>query len=211
MLNPQLDGVLRVLEHLEGFFDEFPLGNGVLLKPSEETPRLGDLLGDLFNTCSLPPNLFTVIQGDGSVGAGLIAARPDKVFFTGSVATGRMVMAAAAAHPVPVCLEMGGVDAMIVCEDADLELASSAAVWGGTFNHGQVCASVERLLVHESIADEVQAKFVEGQIMVRLILKLDDGALTGHLWGTRYQFNPNTQQVMSVRATAAEERAWVRV
>ena len=59
--------------------------------------------------------------------------------------------------------------------------------------------------------NEVQAKFVEGQIMVRLILKLDDGALTGHLWGTRYQFNPNTQQVMSVRATAAEERAWVRV
>ncbi len=160
-------------------------GNGVILKPSEETPRLGDLLGDLFNTCSLPPNLFTVIQGDGSVGAGLIAARPDKVFFTGSVATGRMVMAAAAAHPVPVCLEMGGVDAMIVCEDADLELASSAAVWGGTFNHGQVCASVERLLVHESIYDAFMARVIDK--IERMDLDVDMGRITADKQRAVYQ------------------------
>jgi succinate-semialdehyde dehydrogenase/glutarate-semialdehyde dehydrogenase len=128
-------------------------GNAVILKPSEVTPRIGGLIGDLLRCCHLPPGLVQVIQGDGKVGAGLIAARPDKVFFTGSVATGRRVMAAAAQHPIPVSLELGGVDAMIVCEDADLELAASAAAWGATFNGGQVCASVERLLVQESVVE----------------------------------------------------------
>jgi len=136
-------------------------GNAVVLKPSEETPRIGALVVDLFKDCDLPDNLLTLVQGDGVVGAALIAARPDKIFFTGSVATGRRVMAAAAAHPVPVSLELGGIDAMIVCEDADLELASSAAVWGGIFNHGQVCASVERLLVHESIYEPLMARMLD--------------------------------------------------
>ena len=128
-------------------------GNAVILKPSEITPRIGDLVVDLLQACHLPPGLVQVIHGDGQVGAALIEARPDKVCFTGSVATGRRVMAAAAQHPIPVTLELGGVDAMIVCEDADLELAASAAAWGATFNGGQVCASVERLLVHSSIAE----------------------------------------------------------
>ena len=126
-------------------------GNAVVLKPSEVTPTSGDALRDLFDECDLHPHLFSVVQGDGAVGAQLIAARPDKVFFTGSVATGKKVMAGAAAFPIPVCLELGGVDAMIVCDDADLDYATSAALWGATFNGGQVCASVERLLLHRSI------------------------------------------------------------
>jgi acyl-CoA reductase-like NAD-dependent aldehyde dehydrogenase len=128
-------------------------GNAVLLKPSEATPRLGQMVSDLFAECDLPQNLLTVIQGDGSVGAALIDLKPDKVCFTGSVATGRKVMASAARFPIPVSLELGGVDAMIVCDDADIELASSAAVWGATFNGGQVCASVERVLVAQSVAE----------------------------------------------------------
>ena len=136
-------------------------GNAVLLKPSEITPKTGALVVDLFGRCNLPTNLLTVLQGDGSVGAALVEAGPDKVFFTGSVATGRKVMAAAARHPIPVSLELGGIDALIVCEDADLELASSAAVWGGTFNHGQVCASVERVLVHASVYDAFMARVLD--------------------------------------------------
>lgn len=136
-------------------------GNAVVLKPSEVTPRIGAVIAEIVAKCNLPAGLFTVVQGDGRVGAELIAARPDKVFFTGSVATGRKVMAAASAFPIPVSLELGGVDALIVFEDADLEVASSAAAWGATFNGGQVCASVERILVHASVADRFVARTVE--------------------------------------------------
>ncbi|HJN75911.1 MAG TPA: aldehyde dehydrogenase family protein [Myxococcota bacterium] len=126
-------------------------GNAVVLKPSEVTPRCGAVVGELFAGCDLPSGLLQVVQGDGAVGASLIAQKPDKVLFTGSVATGRKVMKAAAEHPIPVGLELGGIDALIVCDDADLEYAASAAAWGATFNGGQVCASVERLLVQASV------------------------------------------------------------
>lgn len=126
-------------------------GNAVILKPSEITPNTGAIIESLLEGCRLPVNLFAVVQGDGSTGAALLEQRPDKVFFTGSQATGRKVMTAAAQFPIPVTLELGGVDAMIVLEDADLDLASSAAVWGSFFNGGQVCASVERILVHERL------------------------------------------------------------
>lgn len=151
-------------------------GNAVVLKPSEVTPRVGETIGRLLAECKLPPNLFSVVQGDGAVGAQLIAARPDKVIFTGSVATGRRVMAAAAEHPIPVCLELGGVDAMIVCEDGDLDIASSAAVWGSNFNGGQVCASVERLIVHESVRNALLQQV--RQKMARLEPRTDLGRIT---------------------------------
>lgn len=128
-------------------------GNAVLLKPSEWSPRCGALVVDLFKGCGLPPDLLQLVQGDGRVGAALIDAKPEKVFFTGSLVTGRKVMAACAQHPIPVSLELGGIDALIVCDDADLELASSAALWGATMNGGQVCASVERILVDERVKD----------------------------------------------------------
>lgn len=136
-------------------------GNAVILKPSEVTPDIGATIADAFSDSNLPPDLLQVVQGDGRVGAELVRRRPDKVFFTGSLATGRKVMEAAAEHPIPVCMELGGVDAMIVLEDADLDLASSAAVWGGFFNGGQVCASVERVLVHESIRDVFVRRVVD--------------------------------------------------
>lgn len=133
-------------------------GNAVVLKPSELTPRCGAVIAELLE---LPEGLLQVVQGDGTVGAELIAARPDRVCFTGSVATGRKVMAACASFPIPVSLELGGVDAMIVREDADLELAASAATWGATFNGGQACCSVERLLVHRSIHDAFLARVAD--------------------------------------------------
>jgi succinate-semialdehyde dehydrogenase/glutarate-semialdehyde dehydrogenase len=136
-------------------------GNAVVLKPSEITPKSASILQELLHDCCLPDGLFQIIEGDGKVGAKLIKDKPDKVLFTGSVATGRKVMAACAKHPIPVTLELGGVDAMIVLEDANLEFASSAAAWGATFNGGQVCSSVERLLVAEPIRENFMSLLID--------------------------------------------------
>ncbi|WP_433207647.1 aldehyde dehydrogenase family protein [Nocardia sp. CA-107356] len=130
-------------------------GNAVVLKPSELTPGTGQLVGDIINAVGLPPGVCQVVTGDGQVAAELLSSRPDKVLFTGSVATGRAVMTAAAQFPIPVTLELGGVDAAIVCEDADVEFTASAIAWGATFNGGQACCSIERLIVAEPIADQL--------------------------------------------------------
>lgn len=151
-------------------------GNAAVLKPSEVTPRSADLIAEVLAACDLPEGLFQVVQGDGRVGAELVEARPDKVLFTGSVATGRKVMTACAAHPIPVGLELGGIDVLVVCDDADLEYASSAIAWGGTFNHGQICASVERVLAHERIHDDLVARVVDK--MQRIDARTDMGRVT---------------------------------
>jgi acyl-CoA reductase-like NAD-dependent aldehyde dehydrogenase len=128
-------------------------GNTVVLKPSEVTPITGEIIDEIFRRIGLPRGVVEVVQGDGSTGAALCEADIDKIFFTGSVATGRKVMAAAAKKPIPVELELGGKDAMIVCADANLERAARAAVWGGLVNCGQMCVSVERILVEEAVYD----------------------------------------------------------
>ena len=129
-------------------------GNAVILKPSELVPACGALIGDLAEQAGAPPGLVQVIQGRGELGAALIAAGPDKVVFTGSVATGRRVAEACAGRLIPSVLELGGKDAMLVLSDAHLENASSAAVWGGFTNCGQACLSVERLYVERKVARE---------------------------------------------------------
>lgn len=136
-------------------------GNAVVLKPSEVTPASARWIEKVLSGCGLPEGLFQIVEGDGKVGAKLVEAAPDKVVFTGSENTGRKVMEACAARMVPVSLELGGVDAAIILDDADLDYAASAVAWGGTFNHGQVCASVERLLVHASIYDEFLERVAE--------------------------------------------------
>src|SRR6202011_4609827 len=94
-------------------------------------------------------------------GAAMIEAGPDKVFFTGSVATGKRIAEACAKKLIPSVLELGGKDAMIVLADADLEVSSSAAVWGSYTNCGQVCLSVERLFVEQTAAEKFMALCVE--------------------------------------------------
>ena len=128
-------------------------GNTVVLKPSEVTPLTGEIMDEIFRRIGLPRGVVEVIQGEGSTGAALCEADVDKLFFTGSVATGRKVMAAAAKKPIPVELELGGKDAMIVCADANLERAARAAVWGGLVNCGQMCISVERIFVEDAVHD----------------------------------------------------------
>ena len=136
-------------------------GNAVVLKPSELTPLTGLKIGEVFRRAGLAEGLLTVISGDGRTGAALVEAGVDKIMFTGSVATGRRVAESAARNLTPVVLELGGKDPMIVLEDADVETAASAAVWGAFANAGQACASVERCYVHERIAPQFIAQVVE--------------------------------------------------
>jgi len=136
-------------------------GNAVVLKPSEFTPYSSLELEKLLRAAGLDPDLLQVITGDGSAGAALLATNIQKVVFTGSVATGKRVAQAAAARLLPVVLELGGKDPMIVLEDADIDVASSAAVWGAFMNAGQTCLSVERCYVQEKIYPKFLEKCIE--------------------------------------------------
>src|SRR5687767_7136442 len=129
-------------------------GNAIVLKPSELTPLTALKIGDVLREARFPEGLVEIVTGDGSTGAALVEAGVDKIMFTGSVATGKRVAEAAAKRLVPVVLELGGKDPMIVLEDAKLENAARAAIWGAFCNSGQACASIERCYVHESIAPQ---------------------------------------------------------
>jgi acyl-CoA reductase-like NAD-dependent aldehyde dehydrogenase len=143
-------------------------GNAVVCKTSDFTPQCGALIERLFIEAGFPKGLVVVVQGGGEVGQALIEASPDKVMFTGSVATGRRVAEACAKKLIPSVLELGGKDAMIVLADADLEVASSAAVWGSYTNCGQVCLSVERLFVEQAAAEKFITLCVEKTKKLRL-------------------------------------------
>ncbi len=126
-------------------------GNAVVLKPSEFTPLVGLELQRLLHAAGLNPDLMQVVIGEGPTGAALIESPIDKLIFTGSVATGKRVGEAAARRLLPVVLELGGKDPMIVLDDADVDIASSGAMWGAFMNCGQTCLSVERCYVHRSL------------------------------------------------------------
>ena len=133
-------------------------GNTVVLKPSELTPFIGLKIGEIFQKAGLPENIVQIVTGAGATGAALVESAPDKIMFTGSVATGKKIAEAAAKNLTSVVLELGGKDPMIVFADANLELAADGAVWGAFCNSGQSCSSVERLYVEESVGDGIDAK-----------------------------------------------------
>ena len=148
-------------------------GNAVVVKPSELTPLTALKIGDIFKQAQLPDGLVEIVTGDGSTGAALVDAGVNRIMFTGSVNTGRRVAEAAAKHLTPVVLELGGKDPMVVLEDADLENAARAAIWGAFCNSGQACASIERCYVHESIAD----KFTDLVVKETQLLKQDKASV----------------------------------
>jgi acyl-CoA reductase-like NAD-dependent aldehyde dehydrogenase len=154
-------------------------GNAVVLKPSELTPWCGNLVAELIEQAKFPPGLVQVLQGGGELGAAIIEAKPDKVFFTGSVATGQRIAEACAKKLIPSVLELGGKDAMIVLEDADLDIASSAAVWGGFMNCGETCISVERIYAAERIAERFTQICVEKTKKLRVGPPTDPDAEIG--------------------------------
>jgi coniferyl-aldehyde dehydrogenase len=127
-------------------------GNRVLLKPSEFTPRTSDLLADLLGRAL--PERVRVIQGDAEAARDLTALPLDGLFFTGSTATGREVMAAAARHLVPVTLELGGKSPAILLPDADLGEAAASIMAGKLFSAGQTCVAPDYLLLPAARMDE---------------------------------------------------------
>jgi acyl-CoA reductase-like NAD-dependent aldehyde dehydrogenase len=150
-------------------------GCSVLLKPSERTPLTAEVLRRGWLE-SGAPDVLAVVQGAREV-AEAVVDNVDFVQFTGSCATGSKVMERAARRLTPVSLELGGKDPMIVLEDADVDLAAHAAVWGAMFNAGQTCVSVERVYV----LDQVYEQFVKA--VVRDVQALQVGAGEGHDFG----------------------------
>ena len=136
-------------------------GNAVILKPSEVTPFSGLLAAEIFKEAGLPEGLFQVLTGDGETGAALCRGGVDKVSFTGSVETGRKVAVACAEQLIPCTLELGGKDAMIVCDDVNLDSAAAGAVAGAFMNTGQYCCGTERVYVADSVADAFTEKVLE--------------------------------------------------
>ncbi|MFC1610524.1 aldehyde dehydrogenase family protein [Myxococcota bacterium] len=177
-------------------------GNAVLLKPARATCMIGAAIGEVYSAAGLPDGLFQVVHGSGSA---LMSQKLDFIAFTGSVGVGKKIMAQAAESLTPVMLELGGKDPMVVCHDANVEVASSTAVWGAFTNSGQVCASVERVYVHESIAETFIDKVVEKTKKLRqghgLRFDVDLGAMC-----TEEQFEVVKSQVERARDQGADIR-----
>ena len=152
-------------------------GCAVLLKPSERTPLTAELLLRGW-TDSGAPEVMAIVQGAREAVEAVVDVS-DYIQFTGSSATGAKVMERAGRRLTPVSLELGGKDPMIVLEDADVELAAHAAVWGAMFNAGQTCVSVERVYVLEPVYDE----FVNA--VVRDVQELKMGAGDGYDFGAQ--------------------------
>ncbi len=136
-------------------------GNAVVFKPSEYTPAVGAWLRRSFVRAGGDPDAFAVVTGRGETGAALCRSGVGKVAFTGSTATGKLVMAACAETLTPVVIEAGGKDALLVDEDADLDAAAEAAVWGAYSNAGQTCIGIERVYAHERVYDRFLEAVVE--------------------------------------------------
>ncbi len=135
-------------------------GNAVVLKPSEVTPVVAEIIRGVFSEAGLPEHLVGIAEGGDSTGRALVAAGVDKLAFTGSPDTAREIMRSASETLTPLLLELGGKDPMIVCTDADIDRAAAGAVWGAFSNAGQACISIERAYVANSIHDEFVAKVV---------------------------------------------------
>jgi len=135
-------------------------GNGVVIKPSSNTPLIAVLCARIADQAGLPQGLLQAVTGNGQTGTDLIDF-VDMVSFTGSVETGRKIQIRCAELLKPSTMELGGKDPMIVCHDADLERAANGCVWGALTNSGQVCISVERVYVDEKIYDDFVDRVVK--------------------------------------------------
>ena len=138
----------------------FVAGNAVLYKPSEHTPLKG-VVEEVLQKAGFKDDWAQIVYGDGKVGAELIDQKPDKIMFTGSDRTGRKIMEQAAKYLIPVELELGGKDPMIVFDDANIVRAAAGAVWGGLTNLGQSCTSVERIYVQQKIYNDFKNEMVK--------------------------------------------------
>ncbi len=174
-------------------------GNAVVLKPSELTPLVALELSSLLHAAGVPEDVFQVVVGEGAAGAALLRSPIDKLVFTGSVGTGKRIAAAAAERLLPVVLELGGKDPMLVLDDANVDVASSAAVWGAFVNAGQACLSVERCYVHRSLYESFAKACAEKTKQLRV----------GHGMNSNTDVGPmiREQQVRIVEAHVEDAKA----
>ncbi len=136
-------------------------GNTVILKPSEMTPHVSKLMGSIIAQV-FDPTEVAYFEGAQSTSQELLSFPFDHIFFTGSPAVGKLVMAAAAKHLASITLELGGKSPAIVCESADITLAANNLIWGKFINHGQTCIAPDHIYVHAS----VKAKFIKACLAV---------------------------------------------
>ncbi|MGW2641354.1 succinic semialdehyde dehydrogenase [Streptomyces sp. NPDC001348] len=181
----------------------FVAGNAVVMKPDTETCLTALWARDLLIEAGLPADVFQVVLGEGPVVGPEVVKRADYVSFTGSTRTGREVAQGAAARLVGVSLELGGKNAMLVLEDADIEKAAAGAVRACFSSAGQLCISIERLYVHESIADAFLERFAARTRAMRLGKSLAYGADMGSLVGDR-QLDAVTRHVDDAVAKGAK-------
>ncbi|MBJ7519655.1 MAG: succinate-semialdehyde dehydrogenase (NADP(+)) [Solirubrobacteraceae bacterium] len=156
-------------------------GNAVVLKPDQQTPFCALWGVELLREAGMPADLFQVVTGSGArLGKPMIEGS-DYIMFTGSTATGRTVASQAGEQLIPCSMELGGKNAMIVCEDANISKAVDGAERAMFGNAGQLCISIERLLVHESVADEFTRRLAqrigEMKLNTELSWKADMGSL----------------------------------
>lgn len=149
-------------------------GNAVVLRPDLQSSLTALAVIDLLARAGLPESILQVVLGDGTVGQAVVA-RTDYICFTGSTSTGRTVAQSTARRLVGVSLELGGKNSLYVADDADLDRAVAGALRGCFASAGQLCISAERLLLHEDIADDFTARFLEAVSRIRLG--------TGLAWG----------------------------
>ena len=166
-------------------------GNAAVVKPSELTPLTGAWVEELFRLADAPPGLVRVVQGAGDLGEALVRHRGiHGIVFTGSAEVGRQVARAASERLCPVVLELGGKDAMLVLDDADLDRAVEGALWGAFANCGQACAGIERIAVapglHDAFVDRLAARARGLRIGHGLDAEVDLGPLVSE--GQRARF-----------------------
>ena len=180
----------------------FIAGNAVVFKPSSATPLKG-LVEELLAKAGFRPGWVQVVYGSGGrVGDALVDGKPDKIFLIGSQTVGKHVMARAARHLIPVELELGGKDPMVVFDDVNINRAVGGAVWGAFTTTGQSCTSVERLFVHESIYDRFKETLVRETLKLTQATDADGSADIGPMC-TRGQVEAIAAQVADAKEKGA--------
>lgn len=170
-------------------------GNTVLFKPSEYATQTSALITQLIHAAGIPADVFQTLNGYGDVGAALIEAGPDTICFTGSERVGRKIAVAAGEKLIPVTLELGGKDAALVMDDARIDRAARDILWAGTISAGQACASIERVYVMRSVADQFIDKM---RHYMDVFIRTGPGALSTTTYGaitTTFQYKIIQEQL----------------
>ncbi|UPM42332.1 aldehyde dehydrogenase family protein [Halocatena salina] len=183
-------------------------GNTVVWKPAEQTPLCGQVIAELFESTGIPDGVFNMVQGYGDAGAEIVdSPTVDTVLFTGSAEVGHEIAGTVASRPGTTCAcEMGGKNAVLITDEADLDVAVHSAVMSSFKTTGQRCVSSERLIVHEDVYDEFKDRFVELAERVAVGDPLDPNTFMGPLIEQR-----QVERFHEYNALAREEGANVLV